>query len=996
MDTDRNLLFGVLALQADLLDPDRFAEACAAWAVRKDTPLADLLVERDWLTPADRADVERLLERKLKKHHGDARASLAEVRSDRIARSLTTVTDPGLRASLAGITTPPAPGPVQLSTSLPVPEARGRYTLTRLHATGGIGRVWLAHDASLGRDVALKELLPERRGDPALARFFKEAQITGQLEHPGIVPIYELGSRTDDDNPYYTMRFVRGRTLADAVAAYHRRRAQGEAGPLELRELLSAFVGICNAVAYAHSRGVLHRDLKPQNVVLGDYGEVMVLDWGLARLLNQAESEDLVPVQVPSAAGATVQGQVLGTPAYMAPEQAEGRLDRLGPASDTYGLGAILYEILTGRAPFSGSELAAVMCQVVLDPPARPRLVSAAAPAALEAVCLKALAKKPEERYGSARELADEVRRWLADEPVRAYREPWIVRAGRWARRNRVMVTSAAAAGLVALVALVVVLVLQARANRDLQAANEREHERFALALEAIQTFHTGVSEDVLLTQDQFQELRNKLLGAAAAFYARLEKLLEGQGDMRSRQALGQAYYHLGELTEKIGSQADALNVHRQSLAVRRVRAGEPGADTEARLDVARSLLAVGRLQQASGDSSGALASFDEARELAEALAASGQPTDAVRGMCAQCYRQAGIVHEATGQPEAAREAYRKALAIWQELADAHPRDPALQSDLAHSHNDLGILLGLLGQPEAERAEYQKALAIRQKLVASSPDDIDFRHNLAWSHHNLGTVLNKAGQPVAALASYREARALWQRLADAHPAVNAFQVPLARCQNNIAEELDKLGQPEAALAAYRKALDIRQKLVDGNRTVTAYQSELAHAHYNLGDLLEKLGQAEAALTEHQQAREIRQRLTDAHPTVPQFQGDLADSLSFLGSAHRRRGRAAEAVACYRRSIHIRERLAVLDPNDLYNLACSQALLAGVAADPASGLKPADGQAAADQAMATLRRAVAAGYHDLPGMRTDTDLGALRARPDFQKLMQELEAKVKER
>jgi serine/threonine protein kinase len=233
MDTDCNLLFGVLALQADLIDNEQFAKACLLWTAQKSRSLADILIEQHWLSENDRADVDRLVARKLKKHAGDVRASLAEVATDPVRSSLAAVADPDVRQSLAGMSTPQTPGPALVATTAHVPDSRDRYTLSRLHATGGIGRVWLARDATLARDVALKELRPERATDRAVwSRFLMEAQITGQLEHPGIVPIYEVSQRPEDKAPYYTMRFVRGRTLAEAIAAYHRRRADGTAGPM--------------------------------------------------------------------------------------------------------------------------------------------------------------------------------------------------------------------------------------------------------------------------------------------------------------------------------------------------------------------------------------------------------------------------------------------------------------------------------------------------------------------------------------------------------------------------------------------------------------------------------------------------------------------------------------------------------------------------------------------------------------------------------------------
>jgi PAS domain S-box-containing protein len=427
MDTDRNLLFGVLALQADLIDTAQFVEACTLWTTRKHTPLAELLIERGWLVPADKAHLDYLLERKLARNDGDARASLAGAADD-IKRSLAALGDPDIQQSLAGL---PAPLDREVQATVDYAPVRGeRYHLMRLHATGGIGRIWLARDSELGRDVALKELRPERAGSAQLwNRFLQEARITGQLEHPGIVPVYELGARPDNQ-PFYTMRFVKGRTLSEAARAYHQKRAAGHAESLDLLSLLNAFVTVCNTVAYAHSHGVIHRDLKGQNVVLGDFGEVVVLDWGLAKLVNRPEGESraLLGRAEPAAEASdyTVEGQTLGTPAYMAPEQAAGRPDLIDRRTDVYGLGAILYEILTGRPPFMGSDTAEVLRQVQEEEPLPPSRLVAEIPPALEAVCLRALAKQPVDRPGTATELALAVQGWQeferrkAEEALRA------------------------------------------------------------------------------------------------------------------------------------------------------------------------------------------------------------------------------------------------------------------------------------------------------------------------------------------------------------------------------------------------------------------------------------------------------------------------------------------------------------------------------------------------------------------------------------------------
>jgi serine/threonine protein kinase len=592
MNTDRNLLFGVLALQADLIDPDQLAKACALWAAGKGRPLADVLVDQGWLGPDDRADVSRLLERKLRKHGGDARAGLAEVTTAPVRQSLAGVADPDVRQSLAG-EMQPRPGHVLLTTTDHELGPREGYTLTRLHATGGIGRVWLARDPSLGRDVALKELRPERVGSPSVwARFLREAQVTGQLEHPGIVPIYEVGKKSEDDTPFYTMRFVRGRTLSEAAAGYHARRQRREAGPLELRELLTAFVGVCQAVAFAHSRGVLHRDLKPQNVVLGDYGEVIVLDWGLAKVVGEAE-EGAAPLEVPAVgAEGTVQGQVLGTPAYMPPEQAEGRLDLLDARSDVYGLGAVLYEVLAGVPPFTGSGTEALLRRVVHEPPVPPRAVVPGVPRSLEGVCLKALAKKPADRYQSAKELAADVQHWLADEPVTAYRDRLADRFARWVRRNKSWAWAAAVClEVVAIVATVAAAAIYLSRQAAVEARAEAEARRgeaqqnlaranrnLRTAQDAVRdSFHQIAASD-LASVPEAGKVRLQLAKVALTYNERF--LAENPDNPDVRWDAADMYRTMGGLYAGANQPEQSLAFYNRSLGqLRRLAAEAPGDD---------------------------------------------------------------------------------------------------------------------------------------------------------------------------------------------------------------------------------------------------------------------------------------------------------------------------------------------------------------------------------------------------------------------------------
>ena len=315
--------------------------------------------------------------------------------------------------------------------------------------------------------------------DPASRqRFLLEAEVTGGLEHPGIVPVYGLGTY-GDGRPYYAMRFIRGDSLKEAIEHFHADAAlQTDPGrrSLELHKLLRRFIDVCNAIDYAHSRGVLHRDIKPGNVLVGKHGETLIVDWGLAKPTGQSDARsDERTLRPSSASGSaeTLPGNALGTPAYMSPEQAEGDLDRLGPRSDVYSLGATLYCLLTGRPPFEGDDIGGILRGVQRGDFRPPRTIDPATDRALEAVCLKAMALKPEDRYGSCRALAEDVERWMADEPVSAWREPFSRRVRRWARRNRTAVAAALVALVAGVVGLGAVAGVQARANHALQEGQQ-------------------------------------------------------------------------------------------------------------------------------------------------------------------------------------------------------------------------------------------------------------------------------------------------------------------------------------------------------------------------------------------------------------------------------------------------------------------------------------------------------------------------------------------
>jgi len=802
----------------------------------------------------------------------------------------------------------------------------GRYRILRPHARGGLGQVFVAEDTELSRQVALKEIqanhadLPESR-----TRFVLEAQITGGLEHPGIVPVYGLGSYADG-RPYYAMRFVQGESLRSSIRRFHDAK-QPRFDGVEFRKLLAQFVAVCQAVAYAHSRGILHRDVKPDNVMLGKFGETLVVDWGLAKVIGRgerppdpAESEQtLRPPRSGSNPSATAVGQALGTPTYMSPEQADGQLDELGPPADIYSLGATLYELLTGQPPFLG-PVREVLLQVRRGEVAPPRRVQPGVPPPLEAICLKAMAVRPGERYSTAQDLAADVERWLADEPVSARRERLGARLWRWIKRHRMLVTGLSATVLVGLVSLGVATVL-------LTAANERERTAHATAVkardrtrQALDAMISDATSDMLTTQKALAPEQRAFLESVLTYYG--EFAAEPGEDETARKRLADAHYRLGMIHHRLDHHEESANVLRR------------------------------------------------ASELFAQLADDFPTVTEYRNLEPMCFL-AGVLRE-LNRPTESETVYRQAITLWERLVADFPNVPEYRDGLAKTHGELGTLLGDQGRGVEAAAAYRRAMTIWAELSAADPTNLGYRRLLAAGHHNLGIMSMHEGRTDEAEREFRLALPVIEKLAKDFPTAVRYRADLAGCYNALGELLRQGRKSAEAEDAIRRAADGFEKLAADFPLVPDYRRELASCYQNLGLLFVLLDRPADAMAQYRKELPIREQLAAQFPNLPRYQLSFAECQIRLGELDR----AAASIDA------ILTRLK--DPAVIYDAACALAQASGAAK---SDTAAADRYGA--RAVDVLRQAVACGYTDIAHLLKDSDLHPIRQRAGYWNLLWDL-------
>jgi serine/threonine-protein kinase len=736
---------------------------------------------------------------------------------------------------------------------------------------GGMGVVYRARHLRLKRLTALKmirtgsQAAPEQR-----ARFRAEAEAVARLQHPNIVQIFEVGEAAGC--PFLSLELVDGGSLVQHLG-----------GNPQLPQPAARLVEtLARAVHYAHERGVVHRDLKPANVLLvsGGVGKEpadhspltthhsplttpKITDFGLAKSVG---------VEVESGGAVTETGAILGTPGYMAPEQAGGQSRDVGPAADIYALGAILYELLTGRPPFKAASAIDTVFLVRFEEPVPPSRLQPKVPRDLETICLKCLEKDPRKRYASAAALADDLGRFGAGEPIRARPTTALERGWRWCRRKPLTAGLAAAlvlvvAGAIAILAALLLHAERLRDQAEIKAAEaRRQHRRataearaariergraednFRKARQAVDTYFTLVSQSQLLRLKGSQPLRKKLLEAALAYY---RDFIKQYGDGPSLQD-----------------------------------------------DLAKASFKVARITAEIGDPNDSLKAYLFARDIYARLSRAEPANLRYRSNLATCYDSAGVTFSALGRSGEALDAFQKSHALRKQLAREQP-GPKYQGLLASSYNNLGLTHRGAGDRAQALRYFRQAVGVQRRLIRAFPAEAALRDALGTNYHNIALLHRDAGRYGPALAYFQKASAQWGRLAGTPgPAADGVWRKLALNLFEIGtlHDLVAAGQPSPdALRAYGQAFGIVSRLLRDHPRVIQYQSDLADIHLNVGVQEAKAGRTEQSLRSFRRARALYQRLGRAQPGVPDCQSGLAMCDYNLGRIHLSAGRVTKAV-----------------------------------------------------------------------------------------------------
>lgn len=1038
-NADRNLLVGMLALQMDFVTRDQLVAAMEAWVAEKSKPIGRIMLDQGALTEDSYELLEALVQKHLEKHEHDATKSLAALSSvDSAVEDLTRLGDTVVTESLIHVTPggktqrPDETMPITDAADVPASVAGPRksdpsgirFRVLRPHAQGGLGQVSVARDEELNRDVAFKELHDRHADNPtSRSRFMLEAEVTGALEHPGIVPIYGLG-QYGDGRPFYAMRFIRGDSLEEAIDRFHaqeKSHRDPSERELEFRKLLRRFIDVCNAMHYAHSRGVLHRDLKPGNIMLGKYGETLVVDWGLAKPMNVDtddfdSDEDSVHLSSGSKSSPTLMGSVVGTPQYMSPEQASGNLEKVGTAADVYSLGATLYYLLTGKPPLDADSIARLLRKVREGDFSEPREINSKIPAPLNAVCLKAMALEAEDRYETPNALADDIEHWLADEPVSVHRESLAEQFGRWARRNRSWVAAAAAAlVLVTFVAIVAALFInqsrreekrqrglaeEARQKEQEQRvkaeqAQKRAENNFDIAGRAVEQMLVEVAAERLADVPQMQQVRTVLLGKALRYYDDFRSQ-EASSDPQYRLQIALANHHAADILRTLkGREAESEASFRLAIKQLTALSKEFPAEPKYKRHLANSYNWMGELFRPT-NSEKALAAYNEEIKLQRAISNSHPKFPDVQRELARSLMNRGIVLAEKDDFDNAKAAYDEAIQLLESLPEVEAQLATAFQELARCYTNRGKLLSENEQLDEAQSDYESAVAAMENAIKQDEHNREYKREQAVYFNNLSNLSRKQGELKAAIEN--NARAV-ERL-------EALAAPIATIGNELANSYNSRGailqmqsREEKDDAAenlrnqsdemYDRAAGVFRSLIKQSPQEAVLRDRLGNALSNRAASLFGAGNLERAaeliaeaILQHQAARK-------ASPETPSFRENLRNDYWVLSEIQLKQGDHAAAAKAA-------EQLPLLFPNTATEFRRAAGFLARciVVADKDDQIEQAKrGELRAaygKRAVELLRLAIENGFDDLDELKkSKEDKGSfymLQDRADFQQLL----------
>jgi tetratricopeptide (TPR) repeat protein len=887
----------------------------------------------------------------------------------------------------------------------------GPYRVQAELGRGGMGVVFRAYDEALQRPVAVKVLRPELDDPRARERLLREARLAAQFRHDHVVTVHAVVSPPGRP-PYLVMEYVPGPTLAALLEQ------EKCLPPARAAELL---VQVADGLAAAHAAGLIHRDIKPGNILLDPAtGRAKLTDFGLAR-------DEALPSSL------TKEGLLAGTPAYMSPEQAGGQAG-LDGRTDVYSLGVALYEALTGELPFRGTP-AMLLQQILHEEPRPPRRLSDAIPRDLETVCLKALAKEPGRRYQTAAELAADLRRFLAGEPVRARPAGPVERGWRWCRRNPRLALLTLALAVVFLVGVSGILwqwrraeasAAQARTaaeNADRQR-DEAEH-NLREALDVVDRYLVRVSEHRLLNEAGMQPLRRELLETASGFLRRFVASHRDNPELRAEWA--RCVFRLAGVTFLTEGPRPAIALYQQVMPVQQELLDEAPEDVVRRIALAMTWNNLGIACERDGHAEQAEAAYGRALELAE----GGRDDPGCQMVMVRAHINRGKLLGGKGPVARSVDEYQQAQAICARLVEHGQQLPDSRRGLAITYNNLGDIFSTQGKWQQAEESLNRACALWEQMGREDARDLGARIEHGRSLMNLARLHLHGRRWPAAEPAVARALPVVTRLARENPSLLEVQIILANMQLIAAWVYELRGQAAKALPAYQEALAASERVTRENPREPGLPTKPSGCRLFIANLLFEQGQEQEALTRYAQ-------LLGELNGQPGARADLMLAYINRALAVGAMGRAADAAADWERALahdvglftnlmkfhrammegrlpgkdstpFYRESYAAtmaemervdqaffVMPSCLYQWAAICAL-SSTAAEADARLAEAERRRRAERyaaaGVALLRRVAAGGYFRAPGrieqLKNDHELDALRSRPDFRDFLREL-------